>query len=459
MDCPAEGNCSDLGVDYFCCPDAVNADMDGCANLTIGKEENESCTCPPECDTGLVCNGPAEDKHCCPAGKIWNGSECKLGGQVLIVALKSNLRSTYSDSQLTTMENRINDYINSLGTDGLGGSFFYLDEDETSNVIGKKTPANPGYSDVDGIIELLIAKFKSEYVIIVGGFDHFPFAVVGGEYTDDSYGDYGTKDDLPEIPVGRVPDPNDDAGNGMDMILNSFDTFIRLHNTGGVDISDYVNIIMPRSWNSGVCFSEVYGQSCSSNSRCLIQKDVETAQCRLPQANGKQFVMVLLHGDDGGYTGQQMFSCNSGWECSCAGWSGANSFIWSTMSSPSYDVSDSVWMSMSCLGGAIERHDTVSKSIIMTFFDDGGASWVGATNNNLGSHSPGCPVKGGDGVVGSLFYEIVDAFASDKRIGDSYLEGKIEYSTNPAYANPSNGYILHINNFYGDPTLKIKSMW
>ncbi|MEA3344046.1 MAG: hypothetical protein U9Q92_07845 [archaeon] len=81
VDPPVERNCSIFnkgpGDNFFCCPDANNSAMYGCADLTLNKQENESCTCQPECADGLVCNGPKGDMHCCPEGYKWDGTECK----------------------------------------------------------------------------------------------------------------------------------------------------------------------------------------------------------------------------------------------------------------------------------------------------------------------------------------------------------------------------------------------
>ena len=146
-------------------------------------------------------------------------------GDVLIVALKSNMKRVYSDTQITTLENKIKEFIQSLNQDNLDGTFLYLDGEETSNLIGSNVTKPTDWNDVDGILDQVVQKLKAKYVLIVGGYDRFPSPKVSGYYTDNPYADY-TKDNVPDVALGRLPEPND---GDMDLFMTAFDTFIRLH--------------------------------------------------------------------------------------------------------------------------------------------------------------------------------------------------------------------------------------
>ena len=65
--------------------------------------------------------------------------------------------------------------------------------------------------------------------------------------------------------------------------------------------------------------------------------------------------------------------------------------------------------------------------------------------------------EGGPGAgVGALYYTIAKKFSAGTRVGDAYKNGKTEYK-----GTFGNGLMseFYINCLYGDPTLKIKTMW
>ncbi len=432
VDPPVERNCSIFNEgpadNFFCCPDANNSAMYGCANLTLNKQENESCTCPPECAEGLVCNGPKGDKHCCPAGKVWNGTMCKLSGDVLIVALKGNLEKKYSQGQIDELETKINQFIDALAADGLGASLFYLDEDMTSDLIGTKVSNTGDWNEVDGVLDQLIPKLNSRYVLIIGGYDRFPSARVGAYYTDNHYGDY-TKDNIPDVALGRLPDPR---SGDIDLFINSFDTFIDSHNSGGLDLSSHIGRTLDYGYESMECWSQyVWGQKCQPYQNCKSgTSDSKTA------ASGKGFFYITQHGTDGP---PQMY---------------VDALMPGNLNS--MDLSGSVWMIVPCMGGVINYAST-SQSIVLTFFNKGGAVHMGSTNNNCCATPAGvCTTSIDKGGVGALYYRIAKNFRVGTRIGDAYKAGKIEYRTNHGNG-PSNEF--YINHLYGDPTLKIKEVW
>lgn len=470
-------NCASLGEKA--------ADDEACCSVWLNKTSGV-CELPPICPPRNICPGASEpgvwkdinDKdccpgdrpicsggHCCPSDKpIWcerpkpgytrgcmNITEYEVGcekGDVLIVALKTNLKKVYSDAQIITLENKINDFINSLINDGLNGIFLYLDEDETSDIIGNKVTNPNSWNNIDGILDQLIPRLNTKYLIIIGGYDRFVQAPIGSSTgSDDPYGDYNPKDNLPEIPVGRIPDPN----NGdLDVILNALDTAISLHNTGGLDLTTHVAPIMGcggfdnKPWNSGKCFCKaIWGSSfCDASCNCNHQNEM----------SGKDFVMILAHGPGAASCDLLVGGCIQSGTSHCHG---RTSFGPSDMSS--IDVSEAVWMSMSCGGGHLMLKSSTSDSITMTFLKRGGAVYFGSTNNNNGDMGS-CSVPGGDSCIGSLYTEIASRFTVGKRIGDAYREGKNYYLTH--YSCPvGTSYQGHINCLYGDPTLKIRQMW
>lgn len=418
-----------------CCPLDSGADQYGCTTK-LDLKEGEECSCASQCNSTSLCSLG----HCCPGGSFWNGTGCSQSSDVLIVTMKSNLKKVYSDAQIQKLEDKIKDYINGLAQDGLGGVLIYLDDKQTEDIVGKQVPPNTNAATtIDGVLDLLIPKLKAKYLIIIGGDQRVqqPDYVGSRTGSDDPYGDI-TGDYVPDIPVGRIPDPN----NGdLDVMLNTLDTAASLHRSGGVDLSNYVVPTMgcggydARPWNSGKCFcSGVLNiATCAGKCGCLSLSDT----------SGKGFVVMLSHGPGPSSSDLLEGGCISGGPSSIAG----------------LDVKDAVWMVMACGGGHLKMKDSTSGSNTMTFLKSGGAVFFGSTNNNLGGMG-GCPVPGGDGCIGTLYALTAMKFSVGKRIGDAYKEGKAEYLTGKYnQGGCDTGYQGHINVLYGDPSLKIIKMW
>ncbi len=367
-----------------------------------------------------------------------NISVCRF--DVLIAAIKSNLQSTYSAGQITQLENKIKDYQSALQNDGLSSIFLYLDEDETSDLIGSKVTSPGSWNNIDAVLNQLIPELDAHYLVIIGGYSRFSQAPIGSsEGSDDPYGDIDLDGNyMPDISVGRFPDPN---GGDLAVILNALDTSINAHKAGGLSLSPYTAPIMScggidnRPWNSGRCFClAVWGGSCSACGSCC--------GCIGSSAlSGKKFVMILAHGP--GPSSSDLYSGG----CLDV----TPSFI------HSLDVSRAVWMVMSCGGGHLRMKSSTSGSMTMTFLKHGGAVYFGSTDLNYGGMGGSCPVLGGDGCIGSLYAEVATRFAAGKRIGDAYREGK-NYYFNRYSCGAGTSYQYHINCLYGDPTLKIKNM-
>jgi len=221
-DCPPIGlSCENFG--RSCCPVAKDVDDYGCSGIK-NLAEDAACGCDSQCTIGMNCTM----QHCCKVGKFWDGSKCSDKADVLIVALKANMKKVYSDSQIQTLESKIAEFTQALASEGLGAQLLYLDEDKTSSIIATKVSSPSDWQNIDGILEQLIAKMKSKYIIILGGYDRFPQApeigTGGMAYTDDFYGDT-TGDSIPDISVGRIPDP---TGGSIDLFMNAFNTMLEV---------------------------------------------------------------------------------------------------------------------------------------------------------------------------------------------------------------------------------------
>lgn len=436
-DCPAQGvTCESLGK--ICCPSpTLGGDIYGCSDY-LNLPEGGLCTCSEQCGKNLSCSVG----HCCPMGSMWSAPEkkCINRTDVVIVALKTNLKKVYSDDDIKRLEEKIEEFRNALQQDGLGSQFFYLDSDEVETVCGKKVTSPGDWTNIYATTVPLVKKLESKYLIIIGGHARFPQSDVARTGSDAAYGDInGDGRYLMDISVGRFPDPN----NGdLAVIINALDTSIKLHKSGGLDLSNHIAPIMScgghdnRPWNSGRCFCQaVFGSSCQACGGCC-------GNIGPSSLSGKDFAMILAHGP--GASASDYYQ-GGGIVAGGTGWMG------------SLDVSDAVWMPMACGGGHLKLKQTTSGSITMTFLKKGGAVFIGSTDLNSGSMGS-CPVPGGDNCIGSLYVEIATRFQVGKRIGDAYREGKNAYF--PKYHCPDGqSYHYQISCLYGDPTLKIKAKW
>jgi hypothetical protein len=443
-DCPPAGGCG--GIGKVCCPQDALRDEFGCTqNLDIG--EGGPCSCDSQCSPDLRCSpGEIPGKYCCPRGKKWDGQKCKLEADVLIVALRKNMLDVYSDSQMLSLERKIDEYQEALSADSLTSLFICLDTKETSDIIGSKVEDASKTSQIQAVLEQLIPKLKAKYLVILGGYSRFPQFNVGtgscpdplyGRFqTDDFYADFNPKDGLPDIPIGRIPDP----GSGdMQALLAAMNTFIELHRGGGLDLSNYRSVMMRDSWSTVCANLGVFGRKCEEDDRCTFTGSPA-------DSNGRGVFLLLVHGSN---TNPQQFD------------QGANFNLFST-GVPELNPKGSLWMMCPCYSSILDNKHTSSNSIPIMFFRGGGAIYLGGTRTQMGgtfgrSTENDCE-DGGDYYIGALYTAFAKQLTPGKRIGDAYLEGKVAYSheKDPLSCNYRQ---LHENLIYGDPSLKIKRLW
>lgn len=393
---------------------------------------------------------------------------------VLIVAAKglghSALTEAYSDDEIKRLESKIVEYQNVLAEEGLCSVFVYIDSTEARALTG--STVNYGNEwEIRGMVQELGQRLNPSYLLIIGGDNRQ--GIVPEDINDNLYGDING-DQIMDMAVGRIPDP---VNGDINLLLNYLDTAIKLHRSGGLDLSNYQTLAMSLPWNMGSCFhNSVYNKTCNSDPRhCKMDND-----CSFVEANGKGFFTLLLHGDR---ETTQKVSCNRQCECStrvpcavtkCVGWSNGKGFIAVELSR--LNVTDSFWLTATCSGSFIYNKESTEQSIPMTFLKQGGAIYIGAINLMYGGL--GCPsesgnckacvdssctqcteeILGGDACSSSMYAEIAKRFASGERIGDAYKEGMNYYLQNYNCAYGTR-YHYDITRIYGDPTLKIKNMW
>jgi len=447
-DCPPLGGCGGLGS--VCCPQDNTKDEFGCSsNSEI--EEGLPCKCDVQCAGDMVCSpGEISGKFCCPKGRKWDGKICKMEAEVLIAALKGPMKAVYSDTEIQSLEKKIAEYQEVLSQERLGSIFMYLDQDETSDVIGSKVEDTTKSSQIQAVLEQLLPKVKAKFLIIIGGDRAFPqidlpvgSCNVGDGHsiyqTDDFYADYRPKDNMPDIPIGRIPDPN----NGdIQVLLRALDNFINLHKAGGLDLSDYQSTVM---WiddqgngplPSGACAHEaIFNVGCNQDPRCTFRGNYQTA-------NAKEFFMVLVHGGD---ATPQVFRDS------------ALGFQMTSLNMPEIEVKNALWFVMACYGGMIDNKDTRQDSMVMQFLYEGGAVYLGGTRTQLGKEFDGSNCGIGDGLIGTFYTYVGKQFAVGRTIGDAFREGKKQYAS--ASNERCSDRTAHQTLLYGDPTLKIKRLW
>jgi hypothetical protein len=361
------------------------------------------------------------------------------------------MKNAYTDAQITGLETKIKDYQTALQKDGLNSLFLYLDEDATSNITGSKVTSPSDWNNVDGILDQVTTKLPIKYVLLVGGYNRFPSAkitvtqVIMGMTvtytydTDNAYADNNKDSEtLPDVALGRLPDPN----NGdMTLLTTEFDTYTKLHNSGGLDLSPRVGRSLGPGYRTMCFWDMTMGKSCSSDSANCKESTADAVSA----ASGKDFFYMVQHGDGGP---PQEY---------------VDAFKPNTMGS--MDVSNAVWMMVPCYGGVI-NYGSTGDSIVLTFLKKGGAVHMSSTSTNCCAVSATtCTDKidyvsaseGGPGAgVGTLYYKIAKKFSAGTRIGDAYKAGKTDYKGE--FGNGMSGE-FYINCLYGDPTLKIKAMW
>jgi hypothetical protein len=366
----------------------------------------------------------------------------------------------YTNEERKRLEDNVQKYQFALADEGLCSYFGYLDSDDIGGIAGTDFWNCP--SCMQGIIRQMVSRLNSSYLLLVGG-----NSVFWGTSTDDFYGDLNG-DNLLDIPVGRIPDP--DNGD-IEVLINYFDTATQLHKNGGLDLSNYQGLMMDGSWTASRClYKELFGRECSMDRKCKNS----LFDCTLAEANNKGFFLLLLHGSD--YP--QKFSTNydsEGGIYKCLGWGEGKGFLSADVSS--LNIRNSLWLALPCYGGLIENRAASQESVPIMFLKNRGAAYIGDNDLSYGSH--GCPkgamncrgcldsscntcseeLPAGDSCSGALYLEVAKRFSPGTRIGDAFLQGKNNYYANYDCVWEGRDYIYHIAHLYGDPTLKIKRKW
>lgn len=298
------------------------------------------------------------------------------GDMVLIVALRENLEEVYTSGDIGDLENKLEEYRAALEVDDLDSEFYYLDDDEMTSIVpgGKKVTDPDDWTDIATITTALIEKLDADYLFVLGGYTQFPQPEFScGSCPDAYYSKYQSdypyvdvdNDNLPDIPIGRLPEPN----NGdMDVLLTYLDTAIDLHKSGGLDLSDYISIAMPKMYYQGrcyctltpICFNKAALGVGTSDSRYLSDGVPYTT------LGGHEFAFINVHGSDGT---PQMFVSDS-----CQ-----NNFVMYSTSLDNLNLDDAVWLLGTCYSSYLKNKNKASDSMPMQFFLNGGAVYFGGT--------------------------------------------------------------------------------
>ncbi|MGM5487512.1 MAG: hypothetical protein ACQESG_01030, partial [Nanobdellota archaeon] len=389
--------------------------------------------------------------------------------KVGIFAIEGLLQSQYSPSQISLLEDKIDDFIEALGRDNLPAEFWYLDGLKVNDLVGTSTPSSPSSTQINDVIWEVWQEAGLEYLIFVGGDRTFPMAQVnadGLQKTDNTYADNETETDPEGVPVadiayGRIIDSIDGGNEGISLMTKQLDTFIALHDIGGVDLSNYHGTGLTIHYKhpadtitSLICMMDrAFGDKFTN----AIYLD-DSGPCHFAGADNSGLYIWLTHGNG---ASSQRFSC-SPVECGC--YTGGFGELSPSDVIAAGDLSGAVWLMMPCLASKIDNKQTIGSSMPMQFLMEEGAAYVGSTNNARGGNIyPGQDLSAVDcdaapaTQVGGIYARIIQKMAKGKRIGDAYIEGKKQYQDD--YTGIGADYEEVIKVFYGDPTLNITEVW
>ncbi len=138
----------------------------------------------------------------------------------LVFTSKGKLTAKYGQSGFEAVEQKMNDYIQSLKNVGMTANLVYVDDSGSLTPYGLQ-PVNPESADeVKGLIDALDNTLHPNYFTIIGGHFVIPFhtlqnPVKSGDpdkivYSDNPYASGDADILLPERSLGRLPDDNSD---------------------------------------------------------------------------------------------------------------------------------------------------------------------------------------------------------------------------------------------------------
>ena len=404
-----------------------------CGDIINHQCQQYACCIDLDCDEGYSCSS---EKHVCEPSK-------EIKADVLIVT-SSKLR-TNKDYEKTLRE-----YRKTILEEGLTSFYINVDSQKVQDIFNIQ-PANPSdWRSVKGVLDKIIYKVEPDYLLILGGVDIIPQPPAKTEeeiptipVSDDRYVDIDL-DGLPDIAVGRIPNP---SGGPIQPIINALKSSITLRkkSTFSKKILADTCLFSPPSCpgikDINLLSNAIFGSDCLKSSDCYSAPPY----CSGLGCNKKnEFYEYLLNTD--------IISLNAH--------GSPYSFAAKAYDGKWYTVLDSkelyqkpfnanpILFSIACHGGTIdcEEYGCINENgNVFSFLNNGASIYIANTRYGYGG-----------GMTAGYLSDFYKHLKSGKSVGDAMLEMK-RYALKNSYTDFENAVTYELQ-LYGDPTIKLNGV-
>jgi hypothetical protein len=298
---------------------------------------------------------------------------------------------------------------------------------------------------VKNVLDKIVYKLNSKYIIILGGLDIIPMASANVDcwsdakvvLTDDLYGDTnGNK--IPEIVVSRMPS----NGKDSELIVKMLRSSILLHKSGG--ILTYKSIISGDTCGdppycdtiqgTNKLSNLIIGRYCSSNDYCLwappycSDSNCLERESFLRLLNASNIIAIEAHGSGFSFAAKDS---GGNWHTVLTG----EDILNIDVKNPFIFIA-----ATPCFGGTIENCGVYGKCTSISALERGAAIYIGNTHYGVFTLSV------------DVFEDFYKTLKSGRTIGDAF------YFSKQKNLNGWGGcirYASRVSQLYGDPTLKL----
>lgn len=375
------------------------------------------------------------------SGEFTLSASSGFKSSALIISSKERLINKYGQNAFSQIEQKINNYIQTLSNSGLSATMIYVDDASRLSSYGL-TPVDPkNAAKVKELIDNLDKKLNPSSFLILGGHSIIPFHIIPNPCGDDGdtivYSDnpYASRDDnilVPERSLGRLPD--DSSGNAGFFLSLLESVVSRIKRAKKSSFGYSAEVWQEASEN--VYNSIRHGEELKLSPPVLENTILEN------WINQKGYFYFNLHGseDSGNWYGQRGSSYP---------------IAFSPESLTVTDVENAIICTEACYGANI-IDKSVDEAISLKFLAKKAACFVGSTKIAYGPSAP--PNTDADLMVLKFFERIKEGLT----FGEAFLKAKQDFA---AESISRNGFLDKTEEktlleyvMFGDPSLKMEEI-
>ncbi|MFL9458126.1 C25 family cysteine peptidase [Tolypothrix campylonemoides VB511288_2] len=375
----------------------------------------------------------------------------------LVVTNRSRLINKYGELGWQTIKQEIDKYLEALYNVGeFQADIFFIDELIDK---GEEEPKR-----IKAELRSLYEKYSAKYLLLLGGDDIVPFYRLSDNtpdrdidfhiFSDTYYSDFQTRkmDHWPVMGVGRLPD----GGNNAELLVNQIQGSVKLHQKGGVPIS-----------NNHIGFSTERWELASRRTYARISRDNQQLFLSPPLGLKKNLVNGVTEVINSSYfpAPSNILFFNLHGEHDQAIWYGERRitsgkitlmyFLPELINHELFNkipLTNSILLCEACHGSAIHNGRTPMNSLALCALQQGASAFFGCTGTSYAAFLPQSGPSGESG-IDAIFQTLIHSLiVKGLTFGDALKETKQFYQIHSAQDKKN---ILGLT-LLGDPMLRFQ---